>query len=251
MLKIRRFLEYRRCASCGKEFISCAIEKINKKDYVCSFCRESHSYCARNRNYQGKQTQISFSFEFETGYRSKELYELLKYKFLACYDGSIAGLEWKSPIFYNRKIFHSICKKIDKFSRFVDNSCGTHLHVSTQYKDKIKEYENQLFTPILNEMSNNRQKTEKFWGRYFSHYCRKEISDCRYNSFNTRSSVETLEFRLLKFINSEQYIRACDFCIDITKYINNVISKDNFNDAQAVKVGQTILNKYREVIRNV
>ena len=39
--------------------------KINKNDYICSFCQQSHGYSTKNHTYQGKQTQISFSFEFD------------------------------------------------------------------------------------------------------------------------------------------------------------------------------------------
>ena len=73
----------------------------------------------------------------------------------------------------------------------------------------------------------------------------------RYNSFNTVSSVNTLEFRLLKFINAEQYIRACDFCIDTTRYINNFIGKEDFDTEKAKEIGNNIAKKYKEVIKNV
>ena len=252
MLKIKRFLEYKKCSSCGQEFLSYDVKKINNKDYICSSCSCGHCYSTKNYKYQGKQTKMSFSFEFETSSRSNSLFELTKYNFIGCFDGSISGLEWKSPIYYSRKSFHTICRKIDKFSKFVGNSCGTHLHVSTLYKDKMNKYKRELFQPILNEMKNDKRKTIKFWGRYFGRYCLGEICEYnRYNSFNTFSSVETLEFRLLKFINAEQYIRACDFCIDTTRYINSFIGNEDFNEENAKEIGENIAKKYREVIKDV
>ncbi len=155
-------------------------------------------------------------------------------------------------IFYNRKSFHSICQKIDKFARYVGNSCGTHLHVSTPYKSKMEQFKRELFEPILSEMKNNEEKTKKFWGRYFGSYCQANLHDYnRYNAFNTVSSVQTLEFRLLKFKSAEQYIRACDFCIDTTRYINNFIGREDFNGEKAKQMGITIAKKYKEVIKNV
>jgi len=251
MLKIKRFLEYHKCSSCNQEFLSYSIEKINKKDYICSNCKMCRGYSTRNNNFKGKQTQMSFSFEFETSSRNKSLYELTKYNFIGCSDCTIEGLEWKSPIFYNRKTFHNVCKKIDKFARFVGNSCGTHLHVSTPYKSKMEQYKRQLFQPILNEMINNRDKTIKFWGRDFGNYCKSTIRDERYNTFNTMSSVNTLEFRLLKFKSAEQYIRACDFCIDTTRYINTFIGRDDFDEDKAKKIGSIIAEKYKEVVKDV
>lgn len=251
MLKIRRFLEYRKCTSCGREFLAYEVEKINKIDCICAICKETHRYSTKNYNFQGKETQISFSFEFETCSRAKELYELTKYNFIGCLDGTIGGLEWKSPIFYNRRTFHNICRKINKFSKYVGDSCGTHLHVSTPYKRRMEEYKRELFTPILEEMIGDRMTTQKFWGRYFGYYCRAAIGDVRYNAFNTKSSVETLEFRLLKFINAEQYIKACDFCIDTTRFINRYIGSSDFNRDKATKIGNIIAEKYKEVIKNV
>ena len=252
MLRIKRFLEYKKCSYCNQEFLAYELRKTDKTDYICNECRKVHGYSTKNTNFKGKQTKTSFSFEFETSSRTPKLYELLKYNFLGCSDCSIEGFEWKSPIFYSRKTFHYVCKKLDKFANFVGESCGTHLHVSTQYKEKIDKYKRELFIPILEEMKSNKEKTIKFWGRYFNHYCKSEIRDYdRYNAFNTVSSVSTLEFRLLKFINAEQYIRACDFCIDTTNYINKLIEKEDFNEEQAKKMGTVIAKKYREVIQNV
>lgn len=252
MLKIRRFLEYHQCCSCGFEFLSQNVMKINNKEYICRNCRMENCYSTKNSAIHGKKTSISFSFEFETGSRNPELYELQKYDFIGCSDGSIAGSEWKSPIYYNRKIFHNVCRKINKFAKFVDRSCGTHLHVATDYKHLMEKYKNELFQPILNEMKSHREQTIRFWGRYFGHYCEATLYDgYRYNAFNTVSSVQTLEFRLLKFRNAEQYIRACDFCIDTTKYINAFIGREGFDSEQAKKIGNIIAQKYKEVVKNV
>ena len=195
---------------------------------------------------------MSFSCEFETNEKNNELYELTKYGFIGCSDGSIMGYEWKSPIYNNKKSFHAICRKLDKFRTYVGRSCGTHLHVGTSYKMKIRQYQYQIFGPILDEMRANEKVTKKFWGRYFNSYCMGNIREnTRYNAFNTHSSVETLEFRLLKFKNSKQYIRATDFCIDTTRYINYHIKKEDFDIEEARKLGQTILNKYKEVTQSV
>lgn len=252
MLKIKRFLEYHKCSSCNQEFLSYEVDKINSIDYICRNCQRGNDYFTKNNNYKGKETSISFSFEFETASRSNALFELRKYNFIGCSDGSIAGLEWKSAIYYNRKSFHSVCRKIDKFAKYVGNNCGTHLHVSTPYKQILDEFKRELFQPLLNVMTENRTKTEKFWGRYFGHYCHANIVDCdRYNAINTISSVETLEYRLLKFKNAEQYIRACDFCIDTTRYINTIIGKGNFDREKAKRIGKIIAEKYKEVTKCV
>lgn len=252
MLKIRRFLEYKKCICCGNEFLIYEMTKINKQEYICNSCNNYNDYYTKNWTYKGKKKDISFSFEFETSSATKCLTELAKYNFIKCDDCTIGGYEWKSPIFYSKKAFHNICKKIGKFAKFVGDDCGTHLHISTPYKTLINRYRNEIFKPILNLMKQDREKTIKFWGRYFGDYCESEIfTGDRYNAFNTLSSVETIEFRLLKFVNSEQYIRASDFCIEITKLINNSINKRQLNTEEAEKIGKAIAEKYMEVISNV
>lgn len=96
MLKIRNFLKYRKCVSCGKEFLAYSAIKINKDEFICSECSRGNSYCTKNFLFTGKERDISFSFEFETSSNSKSLFELRKYNFIGCSDGSITGLEWKS-----------------------------------------------------------------------------------------------------------------------------------------------------------
>lgn len=252
MLKIKKFLKYEKCIKCKKEFLSIGVKRINEKEVICNHCSNEELYSTKNSETIGKPTQISCSFEFETNKKENYLFELTKYGFIGCYDGSIKGSEWKSPIYNNRKSFHVACKKLDKFKSYVGKNCGTHLHVGTKYKDKIQDYQYELFEPILQEMRDNKDITKKFWGRYFNSYCEGYIRDyTRYNAFNTMSSVETLEFRLLKFKNSKQYIRVADFCIDTTKYINYHIGKENFDIQKAKKIGQIILKKYKEVTQNV
>ena len=251
MLKIRSFLEYKKCMICGEEKLLYTLKRVNKKESICDKCKIVQGYHFKNSNSKGKKTQISYSFEFETDSTADSLFELGKYNFIPCSDATICGYEWKSPIFNNRKSFHHICRKIDKFAKFVGRRCGTHLHVSTPYKDIMDEYKEELFEPILSVMRANQVKTEKFWGRYFNDYCLGRIARGRYNSFNTRSSVPTLEFRLLKFRNADQYIRAADFCIDTTKFLNDILSRDTFDTNIAKKVGKIIMKRYEEVTENV
>lgn len=251
MLKIRRFLKYEKCIKCKKEFLSLDVYKVNEKERICTICSMGNGYSTKNSTKIGKPTQMTFSFEFETNKKDNELYELTKYGFIGCHDGTIGGYEWKSGIYNNKKSFHAICRKLDKFRTYVGKSCGTHLHVGTPYKEKIRKYQREIFSPILEEMKSNEKLTKKFWGRFFNHYCRSNIGNDRYNSFNTLSSVETLEFRLLKFKNSKQYIRAADFCIDTTRYINYNMKKENFDIEDAQKLGRIILKKYKEVTQNV
>ena len=76
MLKIKRFLQYRKCVCCGEEYLAYQVERINRNnDYLCSGCKTIKSYYQKNETYQGKETQISFSFEFETSSRNNSLYE--------------------------------------------------------------------------------------------------------------------------------------------------------------------------------
>ena len=82
MLKIKNFLKYAKCLNCNKEFLLFNTYKVNNKEYVCRNCSTQKSYYAKNEAKKGKDTQMTFSFEFETGERNNELFELLKYGFI-------------------------------------------------------------------------------------------------------------------------------------------------------------------------
>ena len=49
----------------------------------------------------------------------------------------------------------------------------------------------------------------------------------------------------------DRYIRACDFCIDTTRCLNNNMKDEEFNEEKAKKLGEMIADKYREVIKDV
>lgn len=248
MIKIKRFLDYKKCIKCNREFLIVDTKKINDKEYICRDCSYERGYTTKNTQSRGKPTQATFSIEFETSKRDDKLLELIKYGFIGCSDSSIGGREWKSQIYNNKKSFHADCKKLDKFKEFVGNDCGTHIHCGTKHKEIIQIYREEIFKPLLEEMENNIAKTRKFWGRYFSHYCERYIRNHdRFCAINVWSSVETIEYRLLKFKNAKQYIKVADFCIDTTKYINFCISKGDFNCEKAKKLGLNILKKYKEV----
>lgn len=96
MLKIRRFLKYEKCIKCKNEFISISMYKVNDKESICARCSYGECYTTRNVTKIGKETEMSISFEFETNKKEIELFELTKYGFIGCIDGSIRGYEWKS-----------------------------------------------------------------------------------------------------------------------------------------------------------
>ena len=74
MLKIKRFLKYKRCISCGQEFLDFETRKINRTDYICADCLRASEYSTRNFKFEGKEKSISFSFEYETSIKAKSTF---------------------------------------------------------------------------------------------------------------------------------------------------------------------------------
>ena len=88
MLKIKRFLEYRKCFSCGQEFLSYDVEKINKAYSIVSRMDNVKNLIgcmisAIENNWDSpvtinKKKKNSFKNEMERGYTSEEYNELEK-----------------------------------------------------------------------------------------------------------------------------------------------------------------------------
>jgi hypothetical protein len=262
MIKIAGFLNGEmKCAVCGKKFVKSQIVKIEKFGHVCVNCaNEEGDYYGKNTKFVHNATKkgTTFSLEFETGSKDYEIVMLRKYHFIPTHDGSINGFEWKSPVYRSLHGVKKIFTNIEGLAHYVDDKCGTHIHVGTlsdTVKSYIESYEDYLFGDILNYMNDHRISTSKFWGREFTDYCTYVNYHNRYNCFNPRTDENpTLEFRLCKFINATQFYSVLKFCLEMTEYITEkiqyAIDNDTFDyswkgNDYCRKVGEEVLNIYK------
>ena len=58
MLKIRSFLEYKKCLACGQEMLVYRLRKVNKNESICDSCRTGKSYSLRNNETETNKEEI-------------------------------------------------------------------------------------------------------------------------------------------------------------------------------------------------
>lgn len=237
-----------KCKVCGNKYEKIGMIEIRDLGYICYGCRDDEgSYSSENGVRVGKGS-ITYSIEFETSERDVDLHLLRKYGYIPTYDGSIGGLEWKSPIYKGKGVLVRHLKVLDKFTYAIDDHCGTHLHVGTLSlgeKSFIYDYYDDLFKEVTDYLIDNRYKTEIFFGRYFTPYATKGISrHHRYSWVNISTSQPTIEFRLPVFTSKNQYKKVVDFATDVVRLLKKeyqkYISSDYYSD-DARKAGKRII----------
>ncbi len=251
---MRKIVECQKCGS--KEYKSDALH-VPRWGYLCRYCQHNpDDYAAKNDQQRGKPSKklFSCSFEFETSYSCydcSEQMELLRLGFIPTEDGSIRGIEWKSPIYRNQRPFVAALKLIDALSLadIVGQDCGTHLHVGVLYytiKDVVDSHGEDIFGPLTEEMLADRQTTIAFWGRFFNEYADSDRNG-RYTWINPYSRHKTLEYRLLKYRSKKQYLAASRFCFWVTSLLNKAITAEGLGKKQRQQLADSIVAQYKEV----
>ena len=120
----------------------------------------------------------------------------------------------------------------------IGDECGTHTHVghktmiNAETMQYIRRFYNSLFVPLSDMMMNNPEATEALFGRGFTYYASpinmSSEATAHVNFINTQHTY-SLEFRLVKFVSYEQYVKVVHFCKDVTEaVVNNFVA--HFND---------------------
>jgi hypothetical protein len=244
------------CISCGNQEEVQNMHKIDSPSknylYVCDYCNhKEHSYYDENPITAHKQAShgLSWSIELETSQRNLESNWLYQYKFLPTSDGSIAGTEWKSPIWRNLSGLQKLFRTIESKCQF-DNECGTHLNIGTYNSEKInmlKRFYHSLFLPLCDHLWNNRAATIAIFGRDFTYYASTittTTSPTRHENFINLQHSTHIEYRLCKFVTAEQYMTCIKMCTEFTKAINNNFIA-HFND-HLTDNGITDITAYRK-----
>lgn len=250
MLIIRGFNDkVYKCKVCGnKIFEGEDYIEVPKFGKICSNCQGSLDYGYENDKWIGSsKSKFTFSIEFETSDNTPELHELRRLGYVPTYDGSIGGYEWKSPIYQGMYGIKLHLKVLNKFSEYVGRECGTHLHVGTLSPNEKRFIEHnfeELFYPLMKRLIENEFETKNFWGRYFNSYADDKLDpDDRYCWVNIHTSQPTIEFRLLKFKNENQYYNGIKFARDLVRLII-----DNKEKRNAEEIGEMILKTYIKYI---
>lgn len=265
--------KYAKCSRCGNEYHVDMMTRTEsakrgyRASYMCSSCAtENEYYHTSNNKISGtkKVNNINVDIEFETTGTTDNARNLFfEYGFIPTHDGSLnndwnttpyerdeASCEYVSPIMQglNRpvKFCVSMQNYIDKGEITLDESCGTHFHVSVNsmkdengdktYMRYIRRFYNSLFVPLCEEMKANPNATEQLFGRYFTDYApsidwetkqRPDHHSDRYVFINCLNDTN-IEFRLNKFVSASQYQSLMRMEVEMVKAIVSNFC-ENFN----------------------
>lgn len=238
------------CVGCGNDFfVDEMVATVSRKrgNRVIHMCHECN---ARNQRYHAineailgtvKKNGVLCGIEMETSF--SDLYArnaMFEYDFIATHDSSLRSegdgqrygwdgntCEYVSPLMNGlnkASKFALTCQHlIDNGHMSVNNSCGTHFHVSinsmkdangnntgrNSYMDMIRRFYHSLFIPLTEAMLSDMETTHRVFGRGFGGYCRAIDRNAspevdRYLWINVKAN-NNIEFRLNKFVNGKQY----------------------------------------------
>lgn len=215
-----------KCLVCGESVPQHKAFKLPDKGYICGRCRDScRDYSTANYTEKGQACKKpAFSFEFETCSVDSDLLVLYRYGFIPCYDASIGGREWKSPIYYSLRPLKPILPTLERLADdYVDEDCGTHIHVACRTKQLIRAVDwMTIFYPLTTYLRQNYASTVRFWGRYFNDYCTRYVEgNSRYEAFNLKTNYNTVEFRLPVFKTARQFETVIRFARDAVSMIDD------------------------------
>lgn len=254
------------CSCCGNLFpIETMTRTIsrrrgNRGRLMCHECATRNlNYHAQNDLVVGtcKVHEVLEGIEWECSYTDDFARSaIFEYDFIPTHDGSLRSdgegmrygywdentCEYVSPIMNGlnkASKFALTCEYlIDNGHMMLNDSCGTHFHVSVNsmkdangsnvghnsYMDMVRRFYHSLFIPLTMEMKADRETTKRVFGRYFqSDYC-KEINlssrpeSDRYLWVNVKAN-NNIEFRLNKFTGAKQYQNLMKMEVEMVKCI--------------------------------
>lgn len=211
--------------------------------YMCPTCaRQNRYYHTSNNELQGKAKKnlVFVGWELETSFSNDYARnQLFEYGMIPTNDSSLHGnrtCEYVSGIQQGLNIGSKMCVSIEKLMQEnhlqINDSCGTHFHVSIDsmkdsngqqtYMGYIQRFYHSLFVPLANEMRNNPDKTRKLFGRNFTGYARDIDENAnpnnRYNFINVTNN-SNIEFRLNKFVSAKQAQAVTKMEVEMVKAI--------------------------------
>lgn len=225
----------------------------NRKAYMCRECAiRNRYYHTSNNELQGKAkvNQVGVGWELETSFSDDYARNILfEFGMIPTNDSSLHGsrtCEYVSGIQQGLNIGSKMCVTIEKLMQGghiqINDSCGTHFHVSIDsmkdehgqqvYMGYIQRFYHSLFVPLANAMYSNPEKTRALFGRFFTGYARHIDESAnpnnRYNFINVTNN-SNIEFRLNRFVNAKQAQTVTKMEVEMVKCIVTNFC-EHFND---------------------
>lgn len=236
--------------------------------YICRRCATvNESYHTNNDKVLGtdKVNQVFCGIEGEFSYSDEYARNVMfEYGFIPTHDCSIESEGYGSRYGWDGntcEYVSGLMKGLNRASKWalscdrlmadghlkVNNSCGTHFHVSIDsmkdaygnktYMGYIRRFYNSLFVPLCEAMQANPDATVVLFGRYFTGYAKainmattQRYHDDRYYFINCLAE-NNVEFRLNRFVNGKQYQNLMKMEVEMVKCIVKNFC-EHFNDTE-------------------
>lgn len=210
--------------------------------YLCrhhAISKDAYTLEINNFINKPKKHMVTFGQEFETAQTSARARAILiENGYTPTQDGTV-DVEYKSSINNGLMAFAQIFKSIDKLiasgdinleinARGEHMSCGAHMHLGHPLIDNgrsdswgepldgdasypLRNFYHTLFMPLSNVMRDNAAATKALYGRNFDEttWARAITSRTRpttHENFINLQHTHTIEFRLCKYVNADQYM---------------------------------------------
>lgn len=244
----------RECVLCG--------EKARRLNYdrCCEQCSmKNYSYETDFHNEEQSDDLPSFGVELELSYSGqlsdsvkKLSVALIRAGWSRCSDGSV-DVEFKSPIFTSLdqiKPSYELMQQAADLG-YVNDECGTHFHVgcSGNLIERFKYnrcYGVQVFRSLTEFMRENREETEKIYGRNFCGFAEDVIQpDNRYSWLNVgdEHGHHTVECRLPRLNSVPPYEKLLTFW---RKQIKKLDDAHNSTTWSTSDLSARLLDSYQE-----
>ena len=219
------------CMDCGAEvnFDEKAVKiSLNRRGggaaYLCRDCKVKQlSYYHESTERTGTKNKDgdTFGVELETSFStSKARAEIIANKYIPTHDATV-DCEYKSPIMEGLNGFSKHCTTFERLiadgELEINDSCGTHFHYGNRYHlnpttmGYIRRFYHSLFVPLSDEMQLHRRANTELFGRdfgYWANIINVDSDPMEHTNFINVQHDWTLEFRICKFRNAEQMMKA-------------------------------------------
>ena len=261
---------YATCTRCGtvhpvSEMVGTTSAKRGERSaWMCQRCATRNEfYHATNDKVLGtdKASLVFDGIEFECSYSDEYARNVMfEYGFIPTHDCSIASdgyghrygsdgnaCEYVSGLMkgLNRASkFALTCDKLIADGHLkVNDSCGTHFHVSIDsmknaqgekvYMGYIRRFYHSLFVPLNEAIASDPNAMRRVFGRGFGHYCESIDSTARpeYDRYLWVNVINNnnIEFRLNRFVSGKQYQALMKMEVEMVKCIVTNFC-EHFND---------------------
>lgn len=214
--------------------------------FLCSHCHSNiHAYSTKNDQINNKACKHGITLGIEHEQSGAIDYRALMIMGWIPTSDCTVDVEYKSPIFQSLRGLKLTLETLEKAGATSgDDRSGTHCHIGTfDYRELaiIQANACQLFDRLQSHLLNDQQGTAEFFGRFFSGYCNLTST---YNGhscwLNVYTGKPTIELRLGKFQNAQQYYRV----MILARFIGQILKSFLDGKISANKASNKILAIY-------